>query len=351
LAAQPAGVTLYVQQKDDATRYGKFQTTAEGVDQGDYFAFAVTWVANGAAIVNNQAVAVQFAGGGSGGGGGTGDVVGPASAVDNSVAVYSGTTGKLLKDASQVTVDAATGNLTTPGSMTAGGLSTTPLNASNLSSGTVADARLSSNVPLKNAANTFTQDQRFEKTTPVLKIVNAAATANARIFRLYNSGPQLVFDAVSDDEATQSSYPLQLDRNGDVLCYANIYEKRRTTPMGHWSDVPFNVGNFGVYGGTWTVASGNIQLNRYTLIGTTLSWSLSLSGSSASAMSFPILYLPGPNNGRAGAAVATAMVKLGSTWTPYRVMIDVTPSRVVLNEVSSVTGTFDLYFAATIEIL
>jgi hypothetical protein len=44
-----------------------------------------------------------------------GDVVGPASAVDNSVALYSGTTGKLLKDASQVTVDPATGNIVTPG--------------------------------------------------------------------------------------------------------------------------------------------------------------------------------------------------------------------------------------------
>src|SRR4029434_3576242 len=107
---------------------------------------AVTWIANGAAIVNNQAVAVQFAGGGSGGGGGTGDVVGPASAVDTSVAVYSGTTGKLLKDASQVTVDAATGNVTTPGSLTAGGLATTPLNATNLTSGTVANARLSAQV-------------------------------------------------------------------------------------------------------------------------------------------------------------------------------------------------------------
>jgi hypothetical protein len=37
------------------------------------------------------------AGGGSSGGGGTGDVVGPAASVDSEVALYSGTTGKLLK--------------------------------------------------------------------------------------------------------------------------------------------------------------------------------------------------------------------------------------------------------------
>ena len=33
---------------------------------------------------------------GAGGGGGTGDVVGPASATDDAVALYDGTTGKLL---------------------------------------------------------------------------------------------------------------------------------------------------------------------------------------------------------------------------------------------------------------
>jgi len=51
----------------------------------------------------------------TGGGGGTGDVVGPGSSVDSSVALFSGTTGKLLKDASQVTVDTATGGITSPG--------------------------------------------------------------------------------------------------------------------------------------------------------------------------------------------------------------------------------------------
>lgn len=43
--------------------------------------------------------------------GGSGDVVGPASAVDLSIPVFDGTTGKLLKDATSVTID-ATGNVT-----------------------------------------------------------------------------------------------------------------------------------------------------------------------------------------------------------------------------------------------
>src|SRR5262245_50977585 len=36
---------------------------------------------------------------------GTGDVIGPISSVDNSIALFNGTTGKLLKDASQVTIN------------------------------------------------------------------------------------------------------------------------------------------------------------------------------------------------------------------------------------------------------
>lgn len=46
----------------------------------------------------------------SGGGGGTGDVVGPASATDNALALYSGTTGKLLK-ASSLIYNPTSGNL------------------------------------------------------------------------------------------------------------------------------------------------------------------------------------------------------------------------------------------------
>ena len=51
------------------------------------------------------------------GGGGTGDVVGPASATDNAICRYDGTTGKLLQD-SVVTVADTTGNMSWPGAVT-----------------------------------------------------------------------------------------------------------------------------------------------------------------------------------------------------------------------------------------
>src|SRR5262245_13937178 len=68
------------------------------------------------------------------GGGGTGDVVGPASAVDTQVARFDGTSGKLIK-ASNVTIDDG-------GTLVATSLGGTPLNASQLTSGTVPSARL-----------------------------------------------------------------------------------------------------------------------------------------------------------------------------------------------------------------
>src|SRR5690606_8034087 len=49
------------------------------------------------------------------------------------------------------------GTLAVGGTISGNGSGLTNLNASNLSSGTLADARLSSNVPLLNAANTFTK--------------------------------------------------------------------------------------------------------------------------------------------------------------------------------------------------
>lgn len=63
------------------------------------------------------------------------------------------TTGGALTDASTLTFSAGTLTAT---AFSGSGASLTNLNGSNMASGTVADARLSSNIPLKNAANTFT---------------------------------------------------------------------------------------------------------------------------------------------------------------------------------------------------
>jgi hypothetical protein len=51
-----------------------------------------------AGVVQELPAGDTTAGATGGGGGGSGDVVGPAASVDGNIAVFDGTTGKLLKD-------------------------------------------------------------------------------------------------------------------------------------------------------------------------------------------------------------------------------------------------------------
>jgi parallel beta-helix repeat protein len=62
-------------------------------------------------------------------------------------------------------------------SFTGDGSGLTSLNASNVSSGTLNDLRLSSNVPLKNAANTFTNTNTFQTSSTTAFQVQSAAAA------------------------------------------------------------------------------------------------------------------------------------------------------------------------------
>jgi hypothetical protein len=53
--------------------------------------------------------------------------------------------------------------------------------------------------------------------------------------------------------------------------------------IGPWVAVPFSAADFTASAGAWTVSAGNIQNNRYTQIGQTVIWSLSITGSSLTA--------------------------------------------------------------------
>jgi hypothetical protein len=353
-AAQPAGVTIYAQEQDDATRWAKFTTGAVGIDKGDYFEFPVTPVDHGAALTNNQTVVLAFAGGG---GGGSGDVVGPASAVDHSVALYSGTTGKVITDASQVTVDAATGNLTTPGSLTAGGLSTTPLNASNLTSGTVANARLSAQVARTDAANTFTVAQTINSATNAsLMLTDANQGTDAKKFRILNGSQQLRIDALNDAESTFIATPLILNRTGTLIVGTDLYEKQRTTPMGHWIDVPFNAANFTAPAGmTWTVAAGNVHANRYTLLGKTLIWQFDIQQSAVSGTMGASIYAttPIPTSGFEYNGAVSRMYSEG-TFDPGASLFVDAPNRVTIVRTgfaAYAAGRLDVLFTVIIPVL
>jgi uncharacterized protein YaiE (UPF0345 family) len=72
------------------------------------------------------------------------------------------------------------GNLTVSGTISGNGSSITSLNASNITSGTLADAYLSSNVPLKNVTNTFTGGIIVNAVSNSGITVQASTTAQVR---------------------------------------------------------------------------------------------------------------------------------------------------------------------------
>jgi hypothetical protein len=88
----------------------------------------VTWTLPSADGTNGQVLSTNGSGvlSWASGGGGSGDVVGPASATDNAVARFDGTTGKLIQN-SAVTIADTSGNITTNGVvLTANGSASDP---------------------------------------------------------------------------------------------------------------------------------------------------------------------------------------------------------------------------------
>jgi hypothetical protein len=144
-----------------------------------------------------------------------------------------------------------------------------------------------------DAANTFNTLQTISYGFPALHFNETTAPANARMFDVIGYSQELHIRAISDDSAT-AYCDTSLTRVGDLKVYRDLYEKQRTTPMGHWISVPFNAANF--YGGggmTWTVTSGQVSDNTYTLIGRTLIWSINVAGTLGGTMA-NFLYLKTP---------------------------------------------------------
>jgi hypothetical protein len=145
-----------------------------------------------------------------------------------------------------------------------------------------------------NQQNSFAADQSITKSGPALVFADTSAPANARNFVVANAGQRFYVQAVSDAYAVQAT-PLQLYRDGGMSVGTNIYEQGRTTPLGHWIAVPFNAGQFNGYSATWTVAPENVYVNRYTIVGRMVTWTLSLYNTGLSGPTSQ-LYLGPPIN-------------------------------------------------------
>jgi hypothetical protein len=130
-----------------------------------------------------------------------------------------------------------------------------------------------------DAANTFTAKQEIQT---ALYLRNTGAVVNQRLWHIWDFTDGDVYWQPQNDDLTGGINVLQICRPGDVKVWRDLYEKQRTTPMGHWIDVPYNAANFTANTGSWTVSSGNAFTYAYCLIGKTLILSCYIGGSSTS---------------------------------------------------------------------
>jgi hypothetical protein len=120
------------------------------------------------------------------------------------------------------------------GNVIAGGLGTTPLNATQLTSGTVPDARLSANVPLLNASNVFTGP--IQELGLAMRLRNAVPPANSRLWQAVTRDDSQFGLTALDDAGAALTAALILSRLGSLTVSGDVTEKNRLTPMGHWTD-------------------------------------------------------------------------------------------------------------------
>jgi len=136
-------------------------------------------------------------------------------------------------------------------------------------------------------ANTITADPQIITGATFARLIlqDQSQATNQKNFSIGNTSG-FAFIAATLDNFTGVYNPpaLTIDRLGNLQIYKDISEKQRTTPMGHWIAVPFNATNFTTQAGTWTVAAGNVAVNRYTLIGKTVIWTCCITGSSVTGV-------------------------------------------------------------------
>jgi hypothetical protein len=189
-----------------------------------------------------------------------------------------------------------------------------------------------------DAANTFVAGQTLSEATPNVVFRETAAPVDAKVWQLLGSGQTWVIRTLNDAGSSPSS-SFTFTRPGDFVVWRDLYEKQRTTPIGHWISVPYNAGNYSANVGTWTVEAGDQTWLEYTVIGKTMMIGFQISSTSVSGSPVNLqMVLPGgftetgyiripyayQDNGVAGTGVAIALngkvlfakdVTGSATWT------------------------------------
>jgi hypothetical protein len=185
------------------------------------------------------------------------------------------TSGVLMNDGTNLTIPS--GNLTlTAGTLSGNGSGLTTLNASNLTSGTVADARLSANVVLENITNTFTAANTFNNNVTVDPVGASSVSFGGLITQVFGQdviganfpliinadvvgqtfgvntwGRQLRF--MQEAGAIDNFYDAGVNGTGDFF----IMHRNSTTPA--FEILASN--NINIPNGNFTVATGTLNGN------------------------------------------------------------------------------------------
>lgn len=141
--------------------------------------------------------------------------------------------------------------------------------------------------------------------------------------------------------ASNAGNTIQLGNGGDsfsggywdALYTSAILSPGFATPWGQWAPVTFSAGNFTASAGTWTVASGDVNVNRAMVVDHTLFWKLDLTTTSVSNAGVSLrATLPGGftaavtnmpqlirvDDAGGGAAVGVALTGAGVSYVEFR---------------------------------
>ena len=156
-----------------------------------------------------------------------------------------------------------------------------------ITSGTVADARLSANVPLLAASNVFTGVT--QELGAGVRVRRPTGPVDHRLWdvNVWTDG-QLYAHALNDAATVDEVvFPLILSRTGTLTLYGDVIEKNRATPLGHWTDyTPTLAANSGT-----AVATTNYAC-KYTLVGKTLTLAFYLGVTLSATPTLVTLALP-----------------------------------------------------------
>jgi len=200
--------------------------------------------------------------------------------------------------------------------------------AATVTAKTVTD--LETQAALLAANNVFTGEfQTIRGNYPRLQFDDQIIASGSRVFRVMNQGAQLLVHALNDAGTAIDSTPLTLNRGGDALVGRDLFEKGRTTAVGHWIDVGitdnyyFSVG--GPANGNWAVYGvGTVPTFAYTVVGRTLTFSVNLSNTTVYISSTQLnILIPG---GFIASRYSSGIAFITCAGMPYEVCFAFVPT-------------------------